>query len=238
MVTHSTPVPTDADFNVQHPAPKKLLYPAGLKADKFYHLIMKEKLWSSWSSDSHGVYYFGDGTGDEIIEEEARMKVSRKPFEVDVKGKSLSLRDRMVVRVAETKEPVAVMLKMFSKWETTYKIYGFEPYLDNQAPSEKQTHDDKPLYEWAQCKDNFFSVRKTMKMIDGVKYVMDGVGKVFAAKRQMRIARDDVPCVHMVERNLGIFTGNQWDIKIGPGIDPCLIIAFAAVMDEMNEDKD
>jgi hypothetical protein len=41
----------------------------------------------------------------------------------------------------------------------------------------------------------------------------------------------------MKEINLGIFTGNQWEIKIGPGIDPCIIIAFAAIMDEMNEDQ-
>ena len=55
---------------------------------------------------------------------------------------------------------------------------------------------------------------------------MDGVGKVFSAKRQMRLSRNDKPCAHMIEKNLGIFKGNQWDIKIAPGIDPCLIVAF------------
>lgn len=219
LINHSTPIPTDEDLNYVHPSPKKVLC-HDLPADKYYHLIMKEKLWSSWSSDSFGVYYGG---------------TEKKPFEVDVKGKTLSLRDRMVLRVTETDTPVAVILRMHLKLETTFKIYGFVPYEEGQPPSENQKHEDHPLYEWAECKDKFFSVRKTMTMFDGVSYVMDGVGKVIAAHRQMRIARDGKPCVYMREHNLGFFTGNQWEIKIGPGIDPCIIIAFAAIMDEMNE---
>lgn len=87
-----------------------------------------------------------------------------------------------------------------------------------------------------QTQDKFFSVRKAMKTVDGVEYVMDGVGNVFDY-REMRITRDGTPCVHAIEKNLGIFTGNQWELKIGPGIDPCLIVAFMAIMDEMNENK-
>ena len=96
----------------------------------------------------------------------------------------------------------------------------------------------KPLYELAKCKDKFFSVRKTMKTVHGDEYVMDGVGKVIAAHRQMRITKNGKPCVHAMEKNLGIFSGNQWEIKIGPGIDPSLIVAFMAIMDEMNEKND
>jgi hypothetical protein len=221
FINHSTPIPTDSDLNDVHPSPKKTLC-QDLPADKYYHLIMKEKLWKSWSQDSFGIYYAGD---------------EKKPFEVDVKGKALSWRDRMVLRMPNTQTPVAVILKMHLKWETTFKIYSFVPYEEGQLASENQDHEGHPLYEWAECKDKFFSVRKTMTMFDGVKYVMDGVGKVIATHRQVRIARDDKPCVHMKEINLGIFTGNQWEIKIGPGIDPCIIIAFAAIMDEMNEDQ-
>jgi len=92
------------------------------------------------------------------------------------------------------------------------------------------------LYEWAKCKDKFFSVHKVTKTVDGVEYVMDGVGKVFD-KRQMMISRDGKPCMHAIEKTLGIFTGNQWELKIGPGIDPALMVAFMAVMDQMKEAK-
>ena len=220
---HSTPVPTDAELNFVHPSPAVLLHP-NVPADKFYNLVMKEKLWRSWSGDSFGVKYLQD---DKEV----------KPFEVDVKGVALTLRDKMILMDSQSKTPIAIMYKMFLKWETTFKIYTFTANTPNQAPS-KQKHEGRDLYEWAECKDKFFSVRKTMKTVDGVEYVMDGVGKVFAAKRQMRITRDGKPCMHALEKTLGIFTGNQWEIKIGPGIDPCLMIAFMAIMDEMNEEKE
>lgn len=221
VFSHSTPVPTDEELQQAHPAPSKLLHP-GVPADKFYHLVLKEKLWRSWSGDSFGIKYFDD---------------AEKPFEVDIKGHAMSLRDRMVVRDSESKTEVAVILGMFLKWETTFKIYTFAPNYDDQTPSETQKHDSRDLYEFAECKDKFFSVRKTLTTSDGSHYVMDGVGKVFAAHRQMRITCNDKPCMYAVEKNLGFFTGNQWEVKIAPGIDPVLMVAFMVVMDEMNENN-
>jgi len=75
-----------------------------------------------------------------------------------------------------------------------------------------------------------------MKIIDGVKYAMDGLGPIFDL-HQVRITRTDVPAVHCKELNDGLCKGNQWEIRIGPSIDPTLIVAFMAVMDEMNEDE-
>jgi len=225
---HSTPIPTDEELNFVHPSPTTLLHPK-VEANKFYHLVMKEKLWRSWSGDSFGIKYL------KTIDD-TQPPTEGGNFEVDVKGKSLTLRDTMILRDNETETPVAVMYVMFLKWETTFKIYTFSPNAENQVPS-KQKYDDRDLYEWAECKDKFFSVQKTLKTVDGTTYVMDGVGKVLAAHRKMRITRNGVPCMYAQEKNLGIFTGNQWEIKIGPGIDPCLMVAFMAVMDEMNENK-
>mgnify|MGYP003564678062 CR=1 FL=1 len=99
---HSTPVPTDEELNFVHPAPKVLLHPK-LTADKIYHLVMKEKLWRSWSGDSFGIQYYNDEN-------------NKGAFEVDVKGKSFTIRDRMIVQDIETKTPVAVLLKMHLRW--------------------------------------------------------------------------------------------------------------------------
>ena len=223
MFKHKTPIPTEADLNYVHtPAPTILLHP-NVAADKYYHLVMKEKLWKSWSGDSFGIKYLTDDgqEGD--------------PFQVDVKGVVMTVRDKMILQDSQTGTPVAIMYKMFLKLQTTFKIYTFTANIPNQKPS-KQKHDGRDLYEWAECKDKFFSVQKTMKTVDGVEYVMDGIGKVFAAHRQMRISRNGKPCMHAVEKTLGIFKGNQWELKIGPGIDPALMVAFMAVMDEMNEE--
>lgn len=235
MFKHSTPIPTSEDLNYVHSSPAKLLHPS-VPADRFYHLVMKEKLWRSWSGDSFGIKYL-EASKEEEGKDGESPPVEGNMFEVDIKGKSLSLRDRMVVQDSKDGTPVAVILGMFLKWETTYKIYTFSPNQDAQLPSDKQKHDGRDLYEYAECKDKFFSVRKTLKTIDGIEYVMDGVGKVFAAHRQMRITRNGKPCMHAKERTLGIFAGNQWELRIGPGIDPVLMVAFVCVMDEMNEDK-
>ena len=225
MFTHSTPIPTDADLNVPHPAPAKLLHP-GVPADKFYHLVMKEKMWQSSSGDTFGVKYLKD-SGEKLAEGEV--------FEVDIKGAENTLRDRMIVQDSKDGTPVAVILGLFLKWESTYKIYTFTANTPCQAPSDKHKHEGRDLYEFATCKDKFMSVKKTMTTFDGVEYVMDGVGSVVGGYRQMRLARNGRACMHMMEKTLGIFAGNQWELKIAPGIDPVLVVAFMRVMDKMNE---
>ena len=85
-------------------------------------------------------------------------------------------------------------------------------------------------------KDKFFLVRKILTMTDGAEFVSDGVGSKLDL-RQLRITRNDKVCVHAKEINMGIFTGNQWEIRMGVGIDPCIIVAFMAILDEMNEDN-
>jgi hypothetical protein len=60
-----------------------------------------------------------------------------------------------------------------------------------------------------------FSVRQTMETIDSVKYVMDALGNVMAMYRQMAISRNGIFCMLAKERTLGIFAGNQWELKPG-----------------------
>ena len=223
MFKHSTPIPLKEDLEKVHPPPTRLLHPS-IAADRPYHLIMKEKLWRSWSGDSFGIKYLVDGNKE------------GPPFEVGIKGKTLDIRDRMVVQ-DDRGVAVAVILSMFLKFETTFKIYTFTPNHQGQAPSKNQKHETKDLYEWATCKDKFMSVRKTLETIDGVKYVMDGVGSVFVGKRQMCISREGKPCMHAKEVIYGFLKGNQWELRIGHGIDPVLMVAYMAIMDEMNEEN-
>ena len=228
MFTHSTPIPTDAALNVPHPAPAHLLHP-GVPADRFYHLVMKEKMWRSWSGDTFGIKYLKKDPG--------ARPVQCGVFEADIKGVAMSMRDRMIVQDSHTGNPVAVILRMFLQFENTYKIYTFTPNIPGQAPSGTQKHAGRDLYEFATCKDKFMSVQVTMTTIDGIRYVSDAVGSSFGVYRQLRLARNGKACMHMIETNLGIFTGNQWELKIAPGIDPVLMVALMAVVDEMHEDK-
>uniref|UniRef100_A0A7S2HMM0 Phospholipid scramblase n=1 Tax=Helicotheca tamesis TaxID=374047 RepID=A0A7S2HMM0_9STRA len=215
---HSTPIPTDEDFNYVHPAPKKYLC-ADVPADKMHHILMKEKLWTSWSGDTYGIVNYDD---------------QEKPFEVDVKGKAVSIREKSFIRNSKG-EVVAVMAIIFLAWEPTFKIFGLTPYMEGQEPVKDLTHEDKPLYEWATCVSKVFRVvRKTMTMADGVEFIMDGVGEIFAL-RQMCISRDGKPAAYCRQVHLATYVGNKWEVKIGPGIDAAMIIGFVAIIDQFNQ---
>lgn len=157
------------------------------------------------------------------------------PFELDVKGESLSLRDKMML-CDQNGKVVAVMIRMLMKFENTYKIYGLKPYMKKQKPSKRRRYEGRPLYEWARCTAKCMSNQKIMETIDGVKYVMDGVVST-SLHRQMRITRDDKIAVYCKVLNFGFVEGGKWEIRIGPGIDPALIIAFLSIMDSMNRDS-
>jgi len=241
MFTHSTPIPTDDELNLTHQQPSKLLHP-GVTADKSYHLLMKEKFWESLPGDSYGIRYFSfdaDAMWEPVAEESELSPTGihrrrGKPFEVEVKGKALSLSDRMVVTDTYSGTPVAVIVRLHLRLQSTFKIYTLTPNIDSQVPSKNHKYDGRDLYEFAVCKDKWHTVRRTLRTAVGDEYVTDHVGK--ALDPEIRITRNGQVCSHMKLQNLGLVTGNQWDIKIAPGIDPVVMIAFRVIMDEMNED--
>jgi uncharacterized protein YxjI len=243
MFTHNTPIRTNEDLQYVHDAPTVLIHPS-VPTDKFYHLVLKDKVWRSWS---------GDGKYDDH---------SAKPFDIDIEGHASSIRDRMIIQDSNslTKAPVAVILAMSKKKRTRksypfslnllyaiwrllpkvkskYKIYTFAPNVNGQAPSDKFNHSDRQLYEWATCKNKFMTVRTSMKTVDGAEYVMNGVGKFVTSHRQFVMSKNGMVCMHASKKNIGIFKGHQWELKISPGIDPVLMVAFMAIIDKMNDDK-
>lgn len=161
------------------------------------------KLWRSWSGDSFGIR---DADGH--------------PFEADVKGQAISLRDRMILRDQHGKE-IGVMLKMFGRVLETFKIYGFEPYMPGQKPS-KQCCNGRRLYPWATVVNQAMSVRTR-------------IGSMLVPQ-QLRLTRNGK--VRASAKQKGFFqgiTGSTRDLTIGPAIDPCLIVAFVAIVDEIRE---
>jgi len=209
--------------------PAAVLHP-GVPTDRFYHLVMKEKLWKSWSGDSFGIKYM-------TSKDSHGRPIESGPFEADIKGAAMSFRDRMVVRDTQSGTPVAVILSMMFSFERTFKIYTFCPNFDGQRPSQNQKHEGRALYEFAECKDKFMSIRTTLKTVIGDDYVTDAVGSTMSGTRELRVTRNGHVCAYMKTLNLGFMAGNKWELKIAPGIDPVLMVAFRAIMDEMNEDK-
>lgn len=221
MFQHSTPIPTAKDYAYVHHVNGPLftdeIVPSS-QPGQVYRLKMKEKLWSSWSGDSYGIRY-SDGT----------------PFEADIKGQMFTFRDRMVLRDSKG-AVIGVMLKMFFRWQETFKIYGFRPFVEGQAASD-QRYNNRVLYPWAEIAEQFMSVQRVMTMADGTKYVADQVVG-FLAPQNMRLTCSGNVCAGAKQSNWAAdFGGKSWEITVGPGIDPCLICCFIAVVDEMKENR-
>lgn len=219
---YSVPIATADDFQYVHPKPPLLLadniQPAPLPGQVF-HLKMKRKIWRTWTKDSFGVRYAIDG----------------RPFEANVKGALWSVRDRMTLRHYLTGEPIAVLLKMFGRWERTFKVYSFRPLFLGQVPSNQQSDDGRPLYTWGEVIDSAYSVQYRMTTLDGAVYIADRVGAVLGPL-QMKLTRNGRTAAMVGHESMFTgFYGPVWDIQIAPGIDPCMILCFTAIVDELIE---
>lgn len=142
-------------------------------------------------------------------------------------------RNRMILQNNKHGETIGTMIQMRSR--TSFKIYGFQPLYQGQSPSEQPSDDGRPLFTWAEVRKRGFSMQYVMKATDGPVYVADRVGTVFGPM-QFKLQRDGKTCASMqLDPGPRIFSRKVWDIKIAPGIDPCLILCFVAIVEALKE---
>lgn len=70
-----------------------------------------------------------------------------------------------------------------------------------------------------------------MIMADGTIYISDRIGSVFGVN--LAVTRNGQFCATMKEK-LKTFKPKVWNVVVGPGIDPCLMIAFIAIVNEFD----
>ena len=125
-------------------------------------------------------------------------------------------------------------------------MYGFELFYARQKPD--QTYQGRNLYLWVNIENDVLSGRYRLLTSDGaVEYVAtmleDGTAKesieVTALPSSSGLRRENL-CAQLTKKEVeqGYWGSTNrhtkerfWDTKIGPGIDPCLIIGLAAVID-------
>ena len=221
MVQHSTPFPPSQEYAFVHHVTGPLLadkIPSFSQPGQVYHLKMKGNLWTSWSPDSYGIRH-SDGT----------------PFEADIKGQTFTFRDRMVLRDSKG-AVIGVILKLFARKQQSFMIYGLRPFLEGQAPSE-QKYKIHVLYQWAKISEQFMSEQRVMTMADGTTYIADQVPG-FQGLQSMSLTCNGNVCAIAKQTNwTPDFERKSWEIKVGPGVDPCLICCFMAAVEEMNENR-
>lgn len=219
----STPgAPVQSPFgNTVVQSPKALLddsiHPKTNVGD-FYHLKMRQQVLGSRQNDSYGIAYAQNG----------------QPFEADIQGKNFSIKDKMILCNRSNQE-IGIILKNFGL-RTTYTIYGFHPAKPGQEPS-KTKHNNRQLYKFAEVVDLPMSFDYTIQCEDGTVYRAEVAGGRLVGRRQMRVVKDRQMCALVGEERMmaGNFRGQIWDVKIAPGADPLMMIAFVAILEECLE---
>lgn len=82
-----------------------------------------------------------------------------KPFEAEVKGIALNIRDQMVIR--DTQSGTRIVFFLVANWDSRHsqpRFSTFSPNVEGQVPSQNQTK----LYKFATCTDEFMSIKTSV----------------------------------------------------------------------------
>ena len=138
----------------------------------------------------------------------------------------------MILRDPRTEEVFAVMVRQ-NPWgsTSTFALFCFEPIYPGQEPSATQKHSKGPLYQWAKI---------TRPIGVDTRYDLFLMDHPEAAKFHAHGSKGGGLRVYSgrntaAQIDAGKFIKSDWSMKIGPGVDPSLMICFLAVMDEINQ---
>ena len=113
-----------------------------------------------------------------------------------------------------------------------YLILGRTMMYPGQPPKHN-TSDGKPLYVWASI---YHSRRLGLQFIieredNKAKYVADACGDVFGP-RMIRILSPNGKACAFARQYFpdGAVTDSRWDLLVGPGVDPSIMICFVSIL--------
>lgn len=190
---------------------------AGPSTERPIRLKMKEKFFS-WSQDTFKIKDlatdgpFGNG--------------------IQVKGQAMSMRDEMALLDGDG-QALAVCRKKFEFGATTFKIYVPKQVTSGQSPSQ-QRYKGQPLYTYCEVKKEMFNgIKVYLESNKNVAAYSISRGQTMFGKTRI-IKKKGIPAA-LIEGGHREGQRDTYEIKINPGIDPCLIICICAICDEMDE---
>mmetsp|Transcript_50472 Transcript_50472/g.110107 ORF Transcript_50472/g.110107 Transcript_50472/m.110107 type:complete len:220 (-) Transcript_50472:134-793(-) len=207
-------------FLVKHQA-SKCLADGFVDNDKPLQLCMKERMFS-WSGDSFKIKK-EDGT--EFMQ---------------VQGKVMTMRDRMTLKDMDNK-PIAVCIKKVFSLAPSFYIYGLRAPIEGQAES-GETEDGMPLYSWAKAKKDVCAMPQTytLCMATGNDTFEDGsygAEPPGFCSPKLSVKKNGSGAA-LIDRAVFQFEcKNSYKVTVAPGIDPVLMVAFVACVDELKEEK-
>mmetsp|Transcript_17262 Transcript_17262/g.37677 ORF Transcript_17262/g.37677 Transcript_17262/m.37677 type:complete len:262 (+) Transcript_17262:164-949(+) len=260
MLRHSAPVPTEVDYDHVHKAPAVLTDPRTTVAEEpglVTKLTLREHLWSSWKKESFTICHTETKRPYALHVQGRLYNFKDRMLLRDAEGNPCAVLLKTKQKHEETLQILGLRpyvknqegsahhiydngrIEKSSSFRSQEKSASFSSSLSSEkSDSEKQQQQQvrQDLYLWGQVVDNELdSLAFALKMRDGSKYVAEPVGHVLAP-RQYRITRNGKVCGHVAQTQFfAELRGHCWNICIGPGIDPGIMIAFVIIMDEMTE---
>jgi len=110
------------------------------------------------------------------------------------------------------------------------QICSFRPIRNGQKSCD--SHDGSSLYKWASAKKRSGTLQFDMQGDDGVNYHTDYFGNALFGHPRLVLKREGRPCSSFVRKDRGC-----WQVKVGPGVDPALILCFVACFDKLRESE-
>jgi hypothetical protein len=110
-----------------------------------------------------------------------------------------------------------------------YRIFSCRPMLPGQKPAKKTSNSRMGLYEWAEVVGAPHDLHYPMCVWDGANYEPTYIAKRGISSRRFIFEKANRPA-GLMER-----TQDQWKVEVAPNMDPCLLLLFAAIADDLNQ---
>jgi hypothetical protein len=147
---------------------------------------------------------------------------------IKIKPSKRKKENKLILR-DDDKRFIAVCSKEALETGFIYRIFSCRPILSGQKAAKKTSNSRMGLYEWAEVIGSPHAMLYPMCIWDGTNYKSTYLGKRGISSRRFIFEKANRPA-GLMER-----TQDKWKVEVAPNMDPCLLLLFAAILDDLNQ---
>lgn len=191
---------------------------------------LAEQLWSSCTNKSHPICHTSDG----------------KPFENgwSFKAATSSIRNKsnkLILRDGRKKFLAVIYKESMTPLVSSFKVYSPTPITTTQSPTKKVSHSRVVLYEWAEVISIRHKARNTMCVWNGTEHekILTSEKDITAASERVTFRKKGRPAGKM-NKSLDKCSKTKdlkWSLDLQSPEDTVLLLCFAAIIDELNQEE-
>jgi hypothetical protein len=118
-----------------------------------------------------------------------------------------------------------------------YILYAFHPIQVGQQAS-TQKHNNRSLYQWAECSKRCMSSSYKLKIWNGTeytkRYLVESIKPLFENFDKLLVRSFGIPAC-LFEQTKFFYGSESWNGTVAPGIDPYLMVYLIAIIINLNK---